>query len=143
MRNHNLRHFNHLRQNFSCNFHLTPAMITTYNILSTLTTGAGDMGIFQTKIKIINKFLAYFKPVFSNKQFISFCFIIYALCKDYRRLSLSAIAKAVPISYQRLQYLVCDAKWSTHELNTLRLSLIQRQRTTASTSSGVGVNQRF
>lgn len=94
------------------------------------------MGIFRIRIKVINNFLSYFKPVFSKKQFITFCFVIYAMFKQYRRLSLYALAESTPVSYERFQYFVSEAKWSCDELNALRLRLLQRQRTTASSSDG-------
>lgn len=109
------------------------------NVLKTLltfTTGAEDMGIFQIKIKVINNFLYYFKPIFSKKQFITFCFFIYAMFKQYRRLSLFSMTQATSISYQRFQYFVCDSKWSIDDLNKQRIKLFHRQRTTASSSDG-------
>ncbi len=94
------------------------------------------MGIFQIRIKVINNFLVYFKPIFSKKQLITFCFFIYAMFKQYRRLSLYSMAESTPVSYERFQYFVSEAKWSCDELNSLRVRLLQRQRTTASSADG-------
>lgn len=94
------------------------------------------MGIFHTRIKVVNNFLSYFKAVFSKKQFIIFCFFVYAMFKQYRRVSLYAMARSTPLSYERFQYFASEATWSCEELNSLRVRLLQRQRTTASSSDG-------
>lgn len=94
------------------------------------------MGIFRIRINVINNFLSYFKPIFSKKQYITFCFVIYAMFKPYRRLSLLSMAEVTPVSYQRLQYFVSDAQWSIDDLNNRRIQLFQRQRTTASSAKG-------
>jgi len=95
------------------------------------------MGIFNLSISFINKFLSRFKESFSNKQFIVFSFLIYALFKDYKRNSIFAMASNTPINYQSCQYFVSEAKWSIDKLNDTRLKLIEGQRTTCSTSQGV------
>lgn len=95
------------------------------------------MGIFNLSIPFLNKFLSRFKVSFSNKQFIVFSFLIYALFKDYKRNSLFSMASKTPLNYQSCQYFLSEAKWSIHKLNDTRLKLIESQRTTSSTHSGV------
>jgi SRSO17 transposase len=96
-----------------------------------------DMGIFNLSISFINKFLSRFKPTFSNKQFIVFSYLIYALFKDYKRNSIYAMASNTPINYQSAQYFLSEANWSSDKLNDIRLNIIENQRTTSSTHSGV------
>ena len=95
------------------------------------------MGIFNVAISVINKFLFRFKGAFSKKQFIVFSFLIYALFKDYKRNSLYAMASKTPINYQGCQYFLSESNWDIDELNDGRLKIIENQRTTSSTSSGV------
>ncbi|MFH1776246.1 MAG: transposase [Candidatus Omnitrophota bacterium] len=95
------------------------------------------MGIFNLTISVINNFLFRFKPAFSKKQFIVFSFLIYALFKDYKRNSLYALASKTPINYQACQYFLSEGKWSIDDLNNIRLKIIEHQRTTSATSSGV------
>ncbi|MFH1777049.1 MAG: transposase [Candidatus Omnitrophota bacterium] len=95
------------------------------------------MGIFNLTISVINNFLFRFKPAFSKKQFIVFSFLIYALFKDYKRNSLYALASKTPINYHACQYFLSEAKWSSNDLNNIRLKIIEHQRTTSATSSGV------
>lgn len=47
-----------------------------------------------------------------------------------------AMAHNTNCNYQRAQYFLSDSKWDTEKLNTIRLNIIEHQRTTASTSSG-------
>lgn len=95
------------------------------------------MGIFQINIPVINKFLANFKSLFSAKQFVVFCFIIYSFTKDFKRNSLSAMAQAVNIRYDNLQYFFSDSRWDHDKVNDIRINMLQKTRTTASTASGV------
>lgn len=95
------------------------------------------MGIFNLSISFINKFLSRFKPAFSNKQFIVFSYLIYALFKDYKRNSIYAMSSNTPINYQSAQYFLSEANWSSDKLNDTRLNIIENQRTTSSTASGV------
>jgi len=95
------------------------------------------MGIFNLSISFINKFLSRFKPVFSNKQFIVFSYLIYALFKDYKRNSIYAMSSNIPVNYQSCQYFLSEAKWNINKLNDERLNIIESQRTTSSTFSGV------
>lgn len=97
------------------------------------------MGIFNVAISVINKFLFRFEDGFSKKQFVVFSYLIYALFKDYKRNSLYAMASKTPIEYQGCQYFLSESKWDINELNDTRLKLIENQRTTSSTSSGVMV----
>ncbi len=94
------------------------------------------MGIFQFNIPFVNKFLFHFSVCFSKKQFIVFTMLIYSLFKDYKRNSLSAMANMANCDYQKVQYFLSEAKWNKDNVNNMRLSIIQNQRTTASCLSG-------
>lgn len=94
------------------------------------------MPIFNLNISTINKFINKFKPCFSKKQFFVFSFFIYALFKDYKRNSLYAMASKTSIKYQNFQYFFSDSKWSTSQLNDIRVKIIQSQSTTSSSMSG-------
>lgn len=95
------------------------------------------MGIFNTNIPIINKFLSNFKELFSKKQFFAFSLIIYSLLADYKRNSLSAMAENVNLDYQKLQYFLSESKWNFDSLNNKRLRIIENQRTSKSTPDGI------
>lgn len=95
------------------------------------------MGIFNVAISVVNKFLFRFKCSFSKKQFVVFSYLIYALFKDYKRNSLYAMASKTQINYQASQYFLSESKWNIDQLNDTRLKIIENQRTTSSTSSGV------
>lgn len=95
------------------------------------------MGIFNVTVSVINKFLIHFKDAFSKKQFVVFSYLIYALFKDYKRNSLYALAEKTPINYQACQYFLSESKWEIDQLNAIRLKIIENQRTTSSTSSGI------
>lgn len=95
------------------------------------------MGTFNLSISVINKFLIHFKDSFSKKQFRVFCFLIYALFKDYKRNSLYAMASMTPVKYQSCQYFLSESKWDIERLNDIRLKIIASQRTTTSTKHGV------
>lgn len=62
---------------------------------------------------------------------------MYALLFDYRRLSLSALARQSNFPYQNFQYFVSESRWSIEDVNNIRLRFLQNQRTTRSTSKGV------
>lgn len=95
------------------------------------------MGIFKTNIQIINKYLKHFKHIFSNKQFKIFSLLIYAMFKDYKRCSLSALASKTNVPYGRCQYFFSESKWSLEDINHTYINLIEKQRTTRSTKNGV------
>lgn len=97
------------------------------------------MGIFNVTISIINKFLFRFKDGFSKKQFVVFCYLIYALFKDYKRNSLYAMASKTPVSYQACQYFFSESNWDINLLNDRRVEIIENQRTTSSSCSGVAI----
>jgi len=95
------------------------------------------MNILRTDLPCINKFLARFKDLFSNKQFASLQLFVYAMLQDYKRLNLSSLSKQLPINYQNLQYFFSDAHWDYHQLNTTRIKFLRSQRTTSFTKQGV------
>lgn len=95
------------------------------------------MGIFDFNISIINKFLANFNELFSKKQFKIFRIAVYSMFKEYNRNCLQAMASKANCDYESFQYFFSDAKWNLDKVNNKRLKLIQSQRPTASTSSGV------
>lgn len=95
------------------------------------------MGIFNTNISIINKFLSNFKELFSKKQLVLFSLALYSLFKEYKRNSLYTMAESVKVDYQAFQYFFSESRWKLDELNNKRLLVIQNQRTTAPTNDGV------
>ena len=95
------------------------------------------MSLFDVSVSIINKFCNNFKEIFSNKQFAVFRMFVYAMVKDYKRLNLSSLTKELPLDYQTLQYFFSDSKWSYDLLNSKRLNLLKRQRTTSFSKHGI------
>ena len=95
------------------------------------------MSLLNVNISIINKFCDYFKDNFSNTQFHAFAMFPYAMLKDYKRLNLSSLSKELPIDYQALQYFLTESKWSYESLNTARINLLRKQRTTGFSKNGV------
>ncbi len=95
------------------------------------------MGIFNTNISIINKFLSNFKELFSKKQFLVFSLALYSLFSEYKRNSLYSMAETIKLDYQAFQYFFSESRWKLEELNNKRLDVIQNQRTTCSTNDGV------
>ena len=57
--------------------------------------------------------------------------------KDYKRLSLAAIADSTHINYQKLQYFFSERSWDIKALNDVRVALLQNQRTTRAYHKGV------
>lgn len=95
------------------------------------------MNILRLDVSVINKFLANFKELFSDKQFTYLKMFVYAGLKDYKRLNLSALGKELSCNYQALQYFFSDAKWDYENLNKKRINVLKRQRTTGFTKEGV------
>jgi SRSO17 transposase len=93
-------------------------------------TGGQRMSLFNVTISIINKFCDNFKDNFSNTQFRAFALLPYAMLKDYKRLNLSVLSKELPIDYQALQYFLADSRWDYQSLNTARINVLRKQRTT-------------
>jgi len=63
--------------------------------------------------------------------------LIYGMFFDYKRLSLSAIARRTNIHYQKLQHFFSDSSWDINKLNDTRLKILQNQSTTRATPNGV------
>ena len=96
------------------------------------------MPILTPRIKFIDKFLKHFDGLFSTKnQRTLFREFIYAMFKDYKRLSLAAIADSTHINYQKLQYFFSERSWDIKALNDVRVALLQNQRTTRAYHKGV------
>jgi len=95
------------------------------------------LSIFEANISLLNKFLQHFSSCFSKKQLAVFTLAIYALFKDYKRNSLDAMAKATHTDYQKFQYFFSDSQWDLQAIKRTRLDIIQKQRTTASTTDGI------
>jgi len=95
------------------------------------------MSHFSKPIRFIDQFLSHFQLLFSDTQMNILRQMIYAMFFDYKRLSLSAIAKRTHIDYQKLQYFFSESDWSVDQLNDVRLKILQNQHTTRSTSKGV------
>ena len=95
------------------------------------------MSHFSKPIRFIDQFLGHFQPLFSDTQMNIFRQMIYAMFFDYKRLSLSAVAKRTHIDYQKIQYFFSESEWSVEQLNDVRLKILQNQHTTRSTAKGV------
>lgn len=96
------------------------------------------MPIINPRIRFIEKFLENFNSAFSTKHQRSiFREFIYAMFSNYKRMSLSAIANNTAINYQKLQYFFSEASWDTKELNSIRIKILQNQRTTKANKDGV------
>ena len=116
---------------------LSPDINCSYEHYKQLITGAKDMGIFNTDISLLNKFLQNFASCFSKKQFAIFTLAIYVMFKDYKRNSLYEMAKIANTDYQKFQYFFSDSKWNLQSINNKRLALIENQLTSASTNDGI------
>jgi SRSO17 transposase len=95
------------------------------------------MAHFNAHLRFIDQFLARFNPIFSNTQMSALRGLIYGMFFDYKRLSLSAIARRTNIHYQKLQYFFSDSSWDINKLNDTRLKILQNQSTTRATPNGV------
>jgi len=92
---------------------------------------------FPSSLRFIDQFLAHFEPLFTKTQMSALRTIVYGMCYDYHRLSLSAVARKTNVSYQKLQYFLSDCHWDINAFNNVRLSLLQNQPTTRATHNGV------
>ena len=96
------------------------------------------MPILNPRLNFIDKFLKHFDGVFSTKnQRTLFREFIYAMFRDYKRLSLAAIANSTHTNYQKLQYFFSEINWNIKELNDVRIAILQNQRTTRAYNKGV------
>ena len=95
------------------------------------------MGIINTNLLFINKFIGRFSPLFSKKQMTVFLLCFYTMFKDYKRTSLFEMAKVADVDYQCFQYFFCDSKWNLDGIRNKRLEIIENQLTTASTKEGI------
>jgi SRSO17 transposase len=95
------------------------------------------MGHFNPRLSIIDKFAQHFKIHFSKKQFVAFTAILYALVNEYKRVSISSLAKTLDVDYEGLQYFLSEAKWNYEAINTQRIELLKNQRTTGFSKDGM------
>jgi len=95
------------------------------------------MGIFRVNCSLVNKFLGRFSGLFSRRQFLYFSLYVCLLFKDMKRANMEVMARIASCDYENLQYFFSDSKWDHNKLNDERIALIERQRTTGSTSDGV------
>src|SRR3990167_9486078 len=95
------------------------------------------MAHYNARLRFIDQFLARFNSVFSNTQMSALRGLVYCMFFDYKRLSLSAIARRTNIHYQKLQYFFSDSSWDINKLNDTRLKILQNQSTTRATPNGV------
>ena len=96
------------------------------------------MPIINPRIRFIEKFLENFNSAFSTKHQRSiFREFIYAMFSSYKRMSLWAIANNTALNYQKLQYFFSEASWDTKELNSIRIKILQNQRTTKANKDGI------
>lgn len=92
---------------------------------------------FNGSLRFIDQFLAHFEPLFTNTQMSVLRGLVYGMFYDYKRLSLSAIARKTNIHYQKLQYFFSESNWDINTLNDVRLTILQNQSTTRATPNGV------
>jgi len=92
---------------------------------------------FNANIRFIDHFLANFEPMFSNTQMSALRATVYGMFYDYKRLSLSAIARKTHTNYEKLQYFFSDSNWDVNTLNDVRLNILQNQSTTRATPNGI------
>jgi SRSO17 transposase len=95
------------------------------------------MGHFNPRLSIIDKFAQHFKIHFSKKQFVAFTAILYALVNEYKRVSISSLAKTLDVDYEGLQYFLSEAKWNYEAINNQRIELLKNQRTTGFSKDGM------
>jgi len=88
-------------------------------------------------LRCIEQFLNQFQPLFSKTQMHGLRQLVQAMFFDYKRLSLSAASKRADCDYQRLQYFFSESAWDIDALNTMRIKIIQNQKTTRATIKGV------
>lgn len=90
--------------------------------------------------KILNTFLAKFHPCFTQPAFASFSIYLAGLFLELKRTSIqSIIARTPEASYANTQYFISEARWSHDKLNDQRIQILQTNRTTKSSRSGVAV----
>jgi len=88
--------------------------------------------------KILLQFASLFRTCFTKRTFDSFVSYLCGLLMEHRRLSIQSIAAKVPMAdYERLQYFVSEAKWSTDDVNEQRLAYIKSKRVLAPTADGM------
>jgi SRSO17 transposase len=92
---------------------------------------------FNGSLRFIDQFLANFQPLFSNTQMSALRGLVYGMFYDYKRLSLSAIARKTNINYQKLQYFFSESDWDINKCNDVRINILQNQPTTRATPVGV------
>lgn len=92
---------------------------------------------FPSSLRFIDQFLAHFQPLLTNTQMSALRTIVYGMFHDYKRLSLSAIARKTYANYQNLQYFFSESDWDIEPLNQVRLNILAHQPTTRATSDGV------
>jgi SRSO17 transposase len=95
------------------------------------------MSHFDANVSIINTFCDNFKKTFSKKQFPIFRSFVYGLIGEYKRVNLNAISKTLNVDYGRLQYFLSDSDWDYDELNTKRILVLNKQRTTGFNNNGL------
>ncbi len=94
--------------------------------------------LVANSVRLLLTFLQRFKPLFSNRLFLSFSVYVSGLLVELSRHSIGAIAAKSPIcSYARLQYFLSDAKWSHEQLNALRLKALHSHKVTSSSDAGI------
>lgn len=91
----------------------------------------------QNNFRFVENFLSHFQPIFSGKQMSVLRQIMYAMFHDYKRLSLSALAQEANLNYQKLQYFFSESNWDIHQINQIRLKILNHQITTRPSSQSV------
>ena len=87
--------------------------------------------------KLLKNFLNKFNDQFTKPAFLSFCIYINGLFLKHKRASIFTIAsETIDSNYENLQYFISEAKWNPEEVNDCRIEILQKNRTTKSTSKG-------
>lgn len=90
--------------------------------------------------KILITFLVKFQPLFSKPVFKSFSLYIAGLYLSHKRASIMSISEnSLFAKYENIQYFLSEAQWSTEDLNSKRIQIIESNRTTKSSIKGVAV----
>jgi SRSO17 transposase len=88
---------------------------------------------------IFNTFIRKFQDLFPEKMFPCFSIYISGLFMEFKRTNIATIdEKNVYSHYQNLQYFITESNsWNAKQINTERIQILQKNRTTKSTKNGV------
>lgn len=86
----------------------------------------------------LDNFLSKFETIFSKRLKRTFRAYTAGLMLELNRCSIETISKKTLLtSYQSLQYFLSEAKWNPEEINTKRVQIMQKTRSTKASKKGV------